>query len=459
MQPEAQKKQFISFPEQWQPVLAETKITLILGLPIIAAQLAQIALGFIDTVMAGNLSARDLAAIAIGRSLYVPIWVIILGILLAVNPICAQNLGAGKLRQIGKSVRQGLWLSQLLAIPSFFLVRHMEPVMHYMDFDLAVIPLADGYLKAVSWGIFPTYAYLVLRFFNDGISITRPHMYIAFAALPLNALGNYLLMYGKAGFPKLGAVGAGWATAAVWWLMLLTMTAYLVVNRYYRRFHLFSELRWPQWRYMKEVLHIGVPNGVSFGMEVSMFAIAALLIGTLGIASMAAHQIAINFASITFMAPLGLSIAATSRVGFAAGRSDLQLVRIAGFVGMGLSLLIMCVSALIMFSIPERIADVYTSDFPVRDLAAKLIILAAVFQLSDGLQVSASGALRGLKDTRVPMLVNIMAYWGIGLPLGYLLGIRYGMGPQGFWIGMIAGLTIAACIHPLRFYRLTRRAL
>ncbi len=438
------------------PVIKEFRATVSLGGPIIVSLLAQQTLGFIDTVMAGNLSAKDLAAVAIGRSLFVPIFLVVLGVLLAVSPIVAQFYGERKIEQIGKTVWQGLLLSQMLAIPSFFLVRNLEIVMHFMQIAPEIIPISMGYLKAISWCFPATFAYLTLRFFNEGISITKPNLYFSLIAIPVNFIGNYALMYGKFGLPKLGAIGAGWATTMVWWTMLTGMLIYTFRMRHNQHFRIFHKMSLPNWRYMREILHIGIPNGMSLGMEVGMFAIAALIIGSLGVAIMAGHQIAINVASLTFMIPLGLSFATTSRVGFAVGEKNYDGVRIAGYVSGGLSVIVMCLTAAMMYLLPYAIVKIYSKDLAVIEVAAQLLLMAAIFQISDGLQASAMGALRGLKDTRVPMFVNIIAYWIIGIPLGYYLGIVRSMGAKGLWIGMIAGLTFAAISHTSRFYYFTK---
>ena len=442
-------------PLNHYPYLAEARRTLQIALPVITAQLAHISLGFIDTVMAGNLSPRDLGAIAIGRSLYVPLYIFVLGILLAMNPIVAQLQGAGKTGEIGKSLPQGLWLSLMLALPGFLLVRSINALLPVLEVTPEIIPVTEGYLNALSWGLPAVFGYLALRFFSEGLSLTRPNMYFTLLAIPLNILGNYVFMYGRFGFPRMGAVGAGWATMLVWWVMFLGMLLFILKGKRFREYNIIDHFRRPFWPAIKEILNIGVPNGVSVTLEVGMFALTAILVGTMGVTAVASHQIAINFASITFMIPLGISIAVTARVGNEAGRGSYHGVLIAGRVGIGLSVLVMFCTAALMLLLPEAIAGIYTGDPTVINLAVQLIFLAAVFQLSDGLQVSASGVLRGLTDTKVPMYVNLVAYWMIGFPLGYYLGIIRQLGPKGFWIGWIAGLTVAAAILPWRFFRLS----
>lgn len=434
----------------------ETATLLKVGLPVVAAQLLQMSMSFVDTVMAGRLSPEDLAAIAVGASILLPFVVFCMGCMMAVNPIVAQNIGGRRFRQVGKNARQVLWLSQILALPSFILLWNLEIVMVWMDVTEEIIPIATGYLKAISWGIFPAYAFGALRYFNEGLSVTRPAMYVALIGTLVNIPANYVLMFGKLGFPQLGAVGTGYASSIVYTIMFVCMFGFTYRFRPFKRFDVFGKFRLPEAAYLKELLRIGVPIGVSTTMEVSMFAGVSLLISTISTVAVAGHQVAINFASMTFMIPFGLSIAITARVGNAAGRKRPAEARFRGFVGVGISTLIMAGTALFMFLFPELITSIYTSDAEVTEIAVQLLYMAAIFQISDGLQVSGFGALRGLKDTKIPMFVNIFAYWIIGLPLAYYLGFTAGYGAPGLWVGLIAGLTIAGILHNMRFYRQTQ---
>jgi len=226
----------------------------------------------------------------------------------------------------------------------------------------------------------------------------------------------------------------------------------------YRRFNIFTKLRLPQWSYLKEIFNIGVPIGLSSTMETSTFALVSLFMGSLGMMAVAGHQVAINFSSMMFMIPFGLSTAITTRVGHVAGRNDIAEARHRGYVGIFLATSCMTITALVMLLLPDLIAGMYTDDPAVQEIAISLLYMAAIFQISDGLQVSSYGALRGLKDTKFPMVVNFVSYWLVGLPLGYYLGITRGVGPQGLWIGLIVGLTIAAVLHNVRFYKQTKHS-
>jgi multidrug resistance protein, MATE family len=428
-----------------------------IGVPVIIAQLLQMSMSFVDTVMAGRLSPEDLAAVAVGSSILMPFIVLCLGCMMAVTPIVAQNVGARRFFQIGKNARQVLWLSQMLALPSFFLLRNLDYLFPLIGVTEDIIPIAAGYLKAISWGIFPAYAFGALRYFNEGLSVTRPAMYIAGIGLMVNIPANYILMFGKLGFPQLGAIGTGYASAIVFAVMFVAMLWFTVSFDAYKRFAIFDRFRLPEKKYLGELTRIGVPIGISSTMEVTMFAVVSLLVSTISTVAVAGHQVAINFAAMAFMIPFGLSVAISARVGQSVGRDRPGEARFRGYVGVGVSCCIMACTALVMFLFPDWITAIYTDDAEVTEVAVQLLLMAAIFQLSDGLQVSGFGALRGLKDTKVPMYVNLVAYWVIGIPVAYWLGFIVGYGAQGLWVGLIAGLTVAGILHNIRFYRRTRQ--
>ncbi len=439
----------------FEKIKQETLKTLTVGAPIVAAQLVQMSMGFVDAVMAGRLGAKALAAVAVGGGLFAPVFLGGMGVLVAVNPVVAHLLGSGDKREIGKNLWQGLWLSQIMALPVILILRNMTWVMQSFEISPEIIPITQGYLDAFSCGVPSGFAYLSLRFFNEGLHITKPSMYIALIGLVVNTCGNYVFMFGHLGFPAMGAIGTGWATALTHWVMLFCMALVTFGKKRDRDFHVYDGFLAPKWKYIKELLHIGVPNGLSFSIEVGLFATVALIMGSIGVETVAAHQVTINFAAFTFMIPLGLSIATTARVGFAMGQDNLPDARLFGFIGMALSTVVMSVTAFVMVLWPEVIVKIYTDDQQVRDIAVKLLFLAGLFQISDGLQVAGFGALRGLKDTKIPMVVNLISYWLVGFASGYWLGIQRGLGPEGLWMGLIVGLSVAAVLHNWRFIRLT----
>lgn len=429
----------------------ETRALLVLGGPVIGAQLVQISMNFVDAVMAGRLSAEDLAAVSVGGSLWMPIFVLGMGILMSVSPTVAHSYGAGEEGVIGHQVRQGLWLSLLVAAGSFVLIRNCHWLFDWLGVDERIIPTAIGYLRAVSWGMPASCAFTALRGFSEAVSMTRPILFISVVGLVVNIAGNYILMHGHLGAPRLGAVGCGVATALVMWIMLACLVLWIVCEPCYRRFNPFSRFEAPDLRALVTLTRLGAPIGVSLFMEGSLFAAVALLLGRFGPDVVAAHQIALNVASITFMVPLGIAIAVTVRVGQSMGRGDLGAAQRTGTVGAGLALSFMAIAALVIASVPQWIVRIYTPDADVQGMAVRLLTMAAIFQVFDGLQVAGSGALRGLKDTTIPMGITFLAYWGLGLPIGYLMGITWNGGAQAIWTGLIVGLAVAALLLNMRF--------
>jgi MATE family multidrug resistance protein len=446
-----------SRPTLFSRILAEVRALLNLGGPLIAAQLSQIAMSFVDTVMAGHLSPRDLAAVAVGVSLWVPIVVFGMGVLMSVSPTVAHDYGAGRFGDIGGHVRQGLWLSQAVAIVLFVAVRSCSPVLRWMQIDQAIVPTAAGFLDAISWGIPASCAFTVLRGYSEAVGKTRPVLAISLIGLAANIAGNSVFMHGRLGMPRLGAVGTGVASACVLWTMLLSLSIWIACDRYYRHFPIFRRFERPDWSQIRRLLKLGTPIGVCFFLECSLFTAVSLLMGRLGTDVVAGHQVALNVASVTFMVPLGLALAVTVRVGHAMGRGAPRDARRSGLVGAGLAVAFMSVTALVMATFPHLIAAIYTGDDAVHAMAVRLLLMAAIFQIFDGLQVAAAGALRGLKDTAMPMVITFVAYWGLGLPLGVWLGIVLDGGPQALWIGLIAGLIAAAVLLNTRFFLLTQR--
>jgi multidrug resistance protein, MATE family len=435
----------------------EAAAILKLGGPLIAAQLAQVSIGFVDTVMAGNLSAEALAAVAVGSNVWFLGVFVCMGLLMSVSPSVAQLYGAGRYDEIGPCVRQGLWLALAASAAGLVVFRIAGPLFGWLHIVPEIVPTAIAFLNAISWGLPAMCIYQVLRSFSEGVSKTRPVMYSSVFALVGCTIGDYILIYGKFGMPRLGAVGAGVASAIVLWLMVAFMAAYIYFKRDYEKYGAFRRFDWPDRKIIVMLLKIGMPISVSLFMEGGFFGAVALIMGSLGTTTVGGHQIAINFASLTFMVPLGVAMAVTVRVGQAIGRGEPKAARVSGFVGVSLAAAFMTCSAIVLFTFPDFIAGIYTDDPNVNRMAVTLLTMAGIFQIFDGLQVAGSGALRGLKDTKIPMLITAVAYWGIGMPLGYFLAITRGGGPKGFWVGFICGLVVAAVLMNLRFELSTRR--
>jgi multidrug resistance protein, MATE family len=434
----------------------ETAALFAIGGPLVVHNLALVGMGLTDTIMSGLLGAHTLASVAVGANIWAPVFLFALGVLMAQSPTTAHLYGAGKPREIGHYVRQMGWLSQVLGWGGFLLLRHTTPFMQAIHIEADIIPNAGAYLDALAWGMPGVCLYQSLRFTSEGIGHTRPMLAIACGGLLVNVVLDYILMYGKFYLPALGARGCGYATATTQWLMCLALLIYMYRRSLYRPLEIFTRFEWPQWQPQRELIWLGVPIGIGIFMESSLFAGVGLMMGTLGTDIVAAHQIALNYASFVFMVPMSIALAISVRVGQAMGRGDLHAARLAGWTGIGLCAAFEVLSALSMLLFPHLIVGVYTRDPGVARIAVGLLYMGAIFQISDGLQTSAAGALRGYKDTRVPMIITVIAYWCVGFPLAWLFGIPLHLGPQMIWAGFIGGLTVAAVLLVLRFARFSR---
>ena len=415
-------------------------------------------MGFVDTVMVGRLGPKSLAGVALGNTLFYTAILICMGVLMAVSPMVSQAFGSGKKEPVGRSVRQGLWLAVLLTIPSFTFVWSAGPILSFMGQDSDNIQSAVSYLRAISWGILPFLGFTVLRSFSEGVSRPRPVTVIALTGVGINIAANYILMYGKLGFPALGLVGTGWASTVAFWLNFLMLLVFTVSEKSFFEYRIFSKIGRPDPHYLRELFRIGWPIGASMGLEMSLFAIAVMMMGWIGTAQLAAHQVAIQCAAFTFMIPLGIGMASSVRVGQAVGRHDsLGSVR-AGLSGIGLSVAFMTLAAILFWTVPRAVVSLYldlgdSENAAVVDIAVTLLGIAAVFQVFDGIQVSAMGALRGLKDTRTPMILAMVAYWLVGLSAAYFLAFVLDLEEIGLWWGLVIGLGSAAVLLSIRFLR------
>jgi len=453
----------IPSPPQTRPtrVRLELRSLLALALPVMIGQLAYTAMGFVDAVMAGSVSPRDLAAVALGNSIWIPVYLLMTGILSATTPKVAQRYGAGQTTEIGAVVRQSLWLALAVGLTASMLLLNAKPVLHLMKVDPELIEPCMQYLGGIAFGMPATALFYVLCCFSDGLGRTRPHMVLGLCGLALNIPLNYIFIYGHFGVPAMGGVGCGWTTAIVIWAILLGMAGWVRRATIYKASKVFGLFEWPQWTVIKRLLDVGLPIGIAVFAEASIFAVIALLIGSLGSNVVAGHQIALNFSSLVFMIPFSLGMAVTVRVGQALGRDEPRDARFSAGVGMGAALVYACFSASMMMLLREQIATIYTADPVVIQMAASLIVFAALFQFSDAIQVTAAGALRGYQDTRVAMVLTLFAYWGIGLPVGYMRGLTdllgAANGPSGLWQGLIVGLTCAALMLSIRLTRSARK--
>ena len=428
-----------------------------LAVPLAAGHLSHGLVSFIDTVVAGHHSTATLAAVAVGAALFWLPMMAPMGTLMALPPSVSQLDGAGRRNEIAPLFQQAVWLAALLGILLFALMTVLPLVLRPMGIAADIIPGATDFIHAIRWGIPAFTLYLAMRYLSDGLHWSMPTMVLGFGGLLLLAPVGYVLTNGLYGFPEMGAAGVGVASALMFWLQALAFFLYLRRSRRFADLQLFTHWAAPRWAAIRDLLRTGLPIGVTVTMEGSLFIVTALLIGRLGELPAAAHQIAINVASLCFMIPFGVAEATTVRVGHALGRGDRAGIRAAYFAGVVLVLGTQALAAAVMLLGNQAIAGLYTADVAVATLAASLLLYAALFQFPDGIQVLSAGALRGLKDTRVPMVLAALAYWGIGMPVGAGLGLALGWGPKGMWLGLTAGLTVAAVLLARRFLRSSRR--
>jgi MATE family multidrug resistance protein len=446
-----------------QKYFIEARSLLALAIPVIIAQISQTAMGVVDTIMAGSYSATDMAAVAVGTSIWLPTILFGHGLLLALTPVIAQLNGAGRRDRIAYQVRQGFWLASgvsLLIIAVIYNSQLVIDMMHNIDPLLA--EKAIGFLHAIMWGA-PGYLFFqVVRGQCEGLSKTKPGMVIGFLGLLINIPINYILIFGKFGMPEMGGVGCGVATASVYWMMFLMMRWYAKRAPSLRDIKLEEGAhRGPDWQALKRLISIGLPVALALFFEVTLFAVVALLVSPLGIVAVAGHQIALNFSSLMFVLPLSLGVGATIRVGHRLGEGSVEGARIAAYAAIGVGIAMASCSALFTATFRESIALLYNDNPAVVTMASHLMLLAAIYQISDSIQVIGSGILRGYKDTRAIFYITFVAYWVLGLPSGYLLALTDyivpAMGPSGFWFGFIIGLTFAAIMMVLRMRWLQRQ--
>ncbi|MBB5186877.1 MULTISPECIES: MATE family efflux transporter [Zhongshania] len=432
----------------------ELSAQLKLALPIFGGQLAQSANGFVDTVMAGRVSALDLAAVAVGASIWVPVYLFMTGMLMSATSVLARHVGAKQLERINPLVHQVVTIAVVAGILAAILLCNTGPLLEFMDVDPAMRPLVVDYLIGLSWGMPGVALVLALRSYTEALSHTRPVLWISVIGLLVNIPINYVLIYGKLGIPAMGGVGCGWATAIVMWLMAAMMLVYVHRHRVYRNVRLsISPWHWEP-KTIAYLLKLGLPVGMTIFFEVSVFCIIALFISQAGAEIVAGHQLTLNFTSLVFMLPLSFALAATTRVGLARGAGDPEGLLRAVKVSFKITLCIGCSAIVVLVLLRNWIPLIYTDNAEVIALASYLLLFAALYQISDAIQVTANGCLRGFEDTTIPMLLTLFAYWGVGLPLGYTLAMTNilvpAMGPSGFWLGIFAGLSFAALLLGLR---------
>lgn len=414
-------------------------------MPILITQVALYMMTFFDILMTGRYDTYHLAGVTIGSSFWVPVYTGLAGILMGLTPIIAHHIGARQRDEVRPSVQQGLYVAvALAAIVYAIIVFAVAPVLEVMPLEEPVRIVAADYLKGMSIGLFPLFAYTVLRSFFDGLGATRVSMFIILLSAPINIVLNYLLIYGSFGFPELGGAGAGYASGITYWLVFFIACSVAWLRKPFKEFTLFTgweRISLPRW---KEILFIGVPIGISIFVETSIFSAVTLMMSNYSTAVISAHQIALNFTSLLYMIPLSISMGATILVGQAVGAGQMRDAKQYSFLSLGLAIAFSFLSIVILLVFREPIASLYTTDAKIIALAIQFFVFAALFQLSDAIQAPVQGALRGYKDVNMTFIMAIISYWVLGLPIGYLMATYTDLGPYGYWIGLIAGLTVGA---------------
>ncbi|NVI84818.1 MATE family efflux transporter [Janthinobacterium sp. BJB401] len=439
-----------------------------LAWPILIGQLATVGMGAADVAMTGHTNPEELAAVSLGAAIWSIVLVTVSGIMMAINTLVAHEIGAARHDKVPRIVRQSLWKALLVGLVACLLTNMAALVFDHLMLEPNVASKAKLFVHIISCALPPFAAYRALYGYSTSINQTKPVMVIALAALGLNILVNYLLIYGHWGMPKMGGVGCAVATTCCVWMMLLAMLAWIRIAPAYRATYPFTHWEGPQLSSIGPMLRLGLPIGVTYFAEVSAFGVISLLVARFGVIQVSAHQIALNFSSVVFMVPLTFGIALVTRVGHAVGEANLRRARFISWVGVAMSLTAAIVSATVITVFRHQIAQAYTSDPQVQALCAQLLLFAALFQLSDATQVATSCAIRGYKVTRQPMLIQLLAFWGFSLPIGYVLGLApqgfiwspaEPMAAAGFWIGLVTGLTVAAVLLTWYLNRLSLQRL
>lgn len=423
-------------------------------IPILISQIGLFSMNFFDTIMSGHHSPADLAGVAIGSSIWIPVFTGLNGILLAITPIVAQLVGRKQKELVAPSVFQGLYLSILIAIIVIIIGSIiLDPILNQMELEAKVRQIAHDYLVALSFGMIPLFANNVLRSFIDALGKARVSMVIVLTSLPINILFNYLFIFGKMGFPELGGIGAGIATAITYWL--ITFMAIFIVHKHkpfadYSIFRTFFKISYTKW---KEILRIGVPIGLSIFFETSIFSAVTLLMSNFDTNIIASHQSAMNFASFLYMIPLSISMALTILVGYEVGAGRYSDAKEYSLIGVGIALILAMICGLILLLFRTQIAGIYTNDPTVIKITSQFLLYAIFFQLSDAIQAPVQGSLRGYKDVNVTFIMALTSYWIIGLPFGYIMATFTEMGAFGYWVGLITGLAAGAiCLSSRLFW-------
>lgn len=440
------------------PWFSEVKAMLALAWPMVLTNIAQTAMTATDVMLLGRLSPEALAAGTLGHNLYFLFTIFGMGLVIASSPMMARAIGRKYrvVRDVRRTVRQGLWLSIAVSVPMWAILWWTEEILLLMTDNPALSAAANEYMRTLQWAMLPFFGYIVLRSFIAALERPRWAPVIALLAVAFNALAAWTLIFGHFGFPRLELYGAGIATTLSSLLLFLGLAAVVVLDRQFRRYHVFGNFWRPDWQRLGNMLKLGLPIAGILTFEVSIFNISAILMGRFDTATVAAHSIAISIASLSFMVPMGLGQAVTVRVGLALGRGDVEGIARAGWTAITSSMAFMAVMAALMLFVPHTLIGAYLNvtepeNQAVVATATVFLIFAAIFQIADGAQAVTAGVLRGLHDTTLPMIYAAVGYWLIGLSLSFILGFYYGLGGAGIWMGLCAGLLVVAVLLMLRW--------
>jgi MATE family, multidrug efflux pump len=428
-----------------------------LAVPVMASQLGQVMVGVADNMMVGQVGYIPLAGASLGNAIFYFFMTFGLGVSFAITPLVGFADGEGDKKQCGQVLRHGLLVNSILGVLLFILVMVVANYLHLFGQEQAVVDQATPYMFVIGFSMIPFLVFQSFRQFSEGLSMTKVPMVVSVSMNVLNIILNYLLIYGKFGFPELGLLGAGIATLISRVAMAVAMMAYVLMSTRFKPYLSGLGIKNLNLNLIRDLLRIGVPAGLQFVFEVGAFSMAAIMMGWINASTQAAHQIAINMASISYMTVSGLGAAAAIRVGNQLGQKNYRTMKNAVLTLLAMGTALMVVFALVFIIGKDSLPLLYNDQPEVVKVASSLLIIAALFQLSDGIQVISLGGLRGMKDVKIPTMITFLAYWIVALPLGYVLAFKYNYGADGIWFGLFLGLTIAGIWVFFRFIKLANR--
>jgi multidrug resistance protein, MATE family len=434
-----------------QTIKEHIKNTAQLSYPVIIGQAGIIMMGVVDNLLVGGLGASNLAAASIANSLFILIFILGIGICTAVTPLVAISVGARKEQDCGTIFTNGHIVNIVISFILMFVTYFAADFFSVLNQPAQVVKLAAPYTKILALSMIPVLIFQTNKQFIEGLSVMRPGMIISITANIINGMVGWILIYGKFGIPALGLNGAGIATFSSRLFMALTISLYIFYSPRFKNLNLSLRIKRINYSIIRKILALGIPSATQYFFEVGAFTFAAIMVGWLGTDQLAAHQIALNLASISFMCTLGISTAGSIRVGYGVGKGNITETRRAGFTAIMLGEGLMALFGIIFILFRNNLPAFYIKDPAVISIASSLLIIAALFQIFDGTQAVGIGILRGLTDVKGPTVITFIAYWIIGLPVGYVLGFHYGLGVQGIWIGLLFGLVASAVLLTLRF--------